>query len=489
MAGAMVSCANSAMVSCAILLQPPEASRCPLPAGGALAAAPSSCQVARRQGVCWASRPVSWFPQEHLGCREQLSALRTPARGRGFGFQRAPRSPLPGANLLPDAAPKAVAKVVKKSASRLSYLLDTKKIDDAKYEDMLYRRVVFKEEDWRRHRSSGRHGRHILSMAGSRVISSLAPAVTFMVALATALVAWNTAAVDGLLPPQFHKLTVNPLPFSLISPALAFLLVFRTNSSYGRFDEARKMWGGVLNRCRDIARLALTYVARDPYGYENAKLLQFLRHLQAFPLTFKFHLVNEGNLEQDLGELTTLSDKEIAGIIAANHRPMYLLQIMGDIMRACHVAPAQRISVDEGIATLADYIGGCERIYRTPIPLSYTRLTSRFLVLWHCFLPFALWDGCGLLTVPATLASAGILFCVDEVGVLIEEPFSLLALGAISATARRDIDEFIAKREEIQYLVAPDTNKSPDEFYSKIRSRTDMATTQIEDTMATEVAK
>jgi predicted membrane chloride channel (bestrophin family) len=27
-----------------------------------------------------------------------------------------------------------------------------------------------------------------------------------------------------------------------------------TNSSYGRWDEARKMWGQVVNRSRDIAR-------------------------------------------------------------------------------------------------------------------------------------------------------------------------------------------------------------------------------------------
>ena len=30
--------------------------------------------------------------------------------------------------------------------------------------------------------------------------------------------------------------------------------VFRTNSSYGRWDEARKLWGSVTNRSRDFAR-------------------------------------------------------------------------------------------------------------------------------------------------------------------------------------------------------------------------------------------
>ena len=39
-------------------------------------------------------------------------------------------------------------------------------------------------------------------------------------------------------------------------------------------------------------------------------------------------------------------------------------------------------------------MGACERILRTPIPLSYTRHTARFLMLYLTFLPFALWEQC-----------------------------------------------------------------------------------------------
>ena len=44
--------------------------------------------------------------------------------------------------------------------------------------------------------------------------------------------------------------------FSLSSFALSLLLVFRTNTSYARWDEARKLWGGVVNRSRDVVRQA-----------------------------------------------------------------------------------------------------------------------------------------------------------------------------------------------------------------------------------------
>jgi putative membrane protein len=44
-------------------------------------------------------------------------------------------------------------------------------------------------------------------------------------------------------------------PEVLTSFALSLLLVFRTNSSYARWDDARKMWGGITNKSRDLMRL------------------------------------------------------------------------------------------------------------------------------------------------------------------------------------------------------------------------------------------
>lgn len=38
--------------------------------------------------------------------------------------------------------------------------------------------------------------------------------------------------------------------------------------------------------------------------------------------------------------------------------------------------------MDENLTVFADVTGGCERILRTPIPLSYTRHTSRFMMIW-----------------------------------------------------------------------------------------------------------
>ena len=49
-------------------------------------------------------------------------------------------------------------------------------------------------------------------------------------------------------------------------------------------------------------------------------------------------------------------------------------------------APHRRL--DENLTFFNDSCGTCERILRTPIPLSYTRHTSRFMMIWLTLMPF-----------------------------------------------------------------------------------------------------
>jgi predicted membrane chloride channel (bestrophin family) len=55
------------------------------------------------------------------------------------------------------------------------------------------------------------------------------------------------------------------------------------------------------------------------------------------------------------------------------------------------------------VAARQDVAGACERLLRTPIPLSYTRHTSRFLMIWLTLLPFTLWTACRWATLPLAL--------------------------------------------------------------------------------------
>ena len=49
------------------------------------------------------------------------------------------------------------------------------------------------------------------------------------------------------------------LPFNVLLPALSLLLVFRTNTAYFRWNEARTLWGGLINNCRNVVRQSNTF--------------------------------------------------------------------------------------------------------------------------------------------------------------------------------------------------------------------------------------
>ncbi len=56
--------------------------------------------------------------------------------------------------------------------------------------------------------------------------------------------------------------------------------------------------------------------------------------------------------------------------------------------------------------------------------------TSRFLTIWLAFLPLSLYSTCGWATVPSAVIIAFLLLGIEEIGVSVEEPFSILPLGA-----------------------------------------------------------
>jgi len=80
-------------------------------------------------------------------------------------------------------------------------------------------------------------------------------------------------------------------------------------------------------------------------------------------------------------------------------------------------------------------------LLRTPIPLSYTRHTCRFLLVWLFVLPFTMVQTLGWGVVPATGLISMLLLGIEEIGVQIEEPFGILSLESICTRAEADVKD------------------------------------------------
>ena len=55
------------------------------------------------------------------------------------------------------------------------------------------------------------------------------------------------------------------------------------------------------------------------------------------------------------------------------HRPNYVLQVLSELVANSSIISPERFRMDQNLTFFADALGACERILKTPIPLSYTR--------------------------------------------------------------------------------------------------------------------
>ncbi|GIL50051.1 hypothetical protein Vafri_6374 [Volvox africanus] len=304
-----------------------------------------------------------------------------------------------------------------------------------------YRRTVYDFSLWAKHRDVNRYLYNLKTIPGSRIIRTLSRPMGVVLAWATLFGFYETCLESGVLPAYFPQLTLTSAePQGLTSFALSLLLVFRTNSSYGRFDEARKIWGGILNRARNIANQAVTFIPADDAAGREAVgkwTVGFCRALQA-------HLQEDANLRAELQKAQPRwTQQEIDILCNSQHRPIKAISMLSELTRQLSITEFQALQMQENVTFFYDALGGCERLLRTPIPVSYTRHTARFLTIWLSLLPLGLWERYHWSMLPVIALIGFLLLGIDEIGISIEEPFGILPLDVICTRAQTDVVSLI----------------------------------------------
>ena len=128
-----------------------------------------------------------------------------------------------------------------------------------------------------------------MSSLNSRVILSLVPPVLAFTTAAVIIASYNSAVSLHWLPEIFPLLRASSLPYQWTAPALALLLVFRTEASYARFEEGRKAWTKVIAGANDFARQVIANVGCTTDASLKNALLQYI---MAFPVVLKVNLLS-----------------------------------------------------------------------------------------------------------------------------------------------------------------------------------------------------
>lgn len=272
-----------------------------------------------------------------------------------------------------------------------------------------------------------------------RVEGSVFPRVALrsllFAALAVALViVQERGAIDMAITGAAH---------AMVGVALGLLLVFRTNASYDRYWEGRRLLGTIVNDARNLARQIASYLEADaPARAEIGEMIT------ALYVCVRHHLRDE----RELPELDDLVDeRQRAAIATATTPPLACARWISDRLAA--EADAGRLSemrlrhIDATLCDLIDGMGGCERIAQTPVPFAYAHHIKAFLFIFCLTAPLALLETMGWGTPIATAVIVYGLYGIDEIGVEIEDPFGYdpndLPLDEIGEMIAADVRETI----------------------------------------------
>lgn len=237
-------------------------------------------------------------------------------------------------------------------------------------------------------------------------------------------------------------------PFELFGLVLGLILVFRTNAGYDRWWEARKLWGGIVNQCRNLSYSLLCYSNQTEWKKD------ILKWIITYPYACRQSLSNDHSIQLIK---KYFSSEDFSELEHAKHLPSYvmlkILELLYSAKNNQYIDNFVFLQLDKDRGLLVDYIGACERILKTPIPYVYAINVRRLILMFLIFLPFALLGKAGNLTPIFVAIVAYPLFSLDQIGVELQNPFSQnnlshLPLADICATIESNIN-YASKLEDV----------------------------------------
>lgn len=219
---------------------------------------------------------------------------------------------------------------------------------------------------------------------------------------------------------------------------LGLLLVFRTNSSYARWWEARKLWGRLVNVTRNMA-----IKFRELTNFSRDELRELGNIIVAFPEALRDHLREEDDFEM-FPELEQIDPPP-------RHIPAYIADLIYRKViawkRSGLIDGDELRIIDSETRELMEICGGCERIRRTRLSPSYRIFVRHCIGLYLCTLPWGLAHDCGIWTIPLTIILSYFMIGIEVIAHSVEEPFGLdeddLDLDGLCITIRSTVYEIL----------------------------------------------
>jgi putative membrane protein len=199
---------------------------------------------------------------------------------------------------------------------------------------------------------------------------------------------------------------------SLLGFVISMLLVFRTNTSYDRWWEGRRLLGSLTNVSRNFAMKIKALKLPD----DEVRFFEYGIPKYAFAL--KEHLREKKYFGKNSFLIEVEESKHIPNQIASS-----MISRLYDLTRQGLITQEQLIVLTNDVNQFTDICGGCERIKNTPIPFSYSVFIKKFIFVYVLTIPIGWVFSLGyylVLIVPFILY---VLASLELIAEEIEDPF------------------------------------------------------------------
>jgi len=200
---------------------------------------------------------------------------------------------------------------------------------------------------------------------------------------------------------------------NLLGFVISMLLVFRTNTSYDRWWDGRKLLGALTNVSRNFA-IKIKALNLD------AEEIEFFRYaIPKYGFALKEHLRERQYFGKNSFLIEIDGGKHIPNQVAASIvGRIYALQAANKITQE------QLITLNADTSQFTDICGGCERIRNTPIPYSYSAFIKKFIFIYVITLPFGWVFSLGYFVIPIVPFILYVLASLELIAEEIENPFN-----------------------------------------------------------------
>ncbi|NNV54766.1 bestrophin family protein [Limnovirga soli] len=267
----------------------------------------------------------------------------------------------------------------------------------------------------------------------------------FPLIITISLLTWGVAYIEL----EYLRLTETSnlrnlnIMHTLLSVVISMLLVFRTNTAYERWWEARKLWGSLVNNSRNLA-IKLHAILHEDDAHNRSFIGQCIG-LYASALATHLHS------EASRLELDEYEHPELASLDEQKHIPNQIAAILfnriNKLYKEGKITGDQLIILNGELLSFAEICGACERIKNTPIPLSYSAFLKKFIFIYSLALPFSLVFSLGYLAIPVVAFIFYVLTSLELIAEEIEDPFGAdendLPTHKIAANIKKQVAEIL----------------------------------------------